>query len=289
MLEKLIENWLDSASERTYQPIFCQMLARNGYTVIHSTRHNPIEYGKDVIALHPDGAPCAFQLKGNPGGRLTLNQYREIAPQLRELVNQQIEHPAITKGPHRSFLVTNGEIEEETQQAIEQENAANVRDGYPNRSLETISRGQLLAWARELDTSLWPSEIRETKTLLELLTHTGQECLPLRKLHELLQELLSLDKNAPLSSAEFQRRASSAALLTAVCLTTFSKQENHWAIIAGWTLFSVYLIGSAEKSDIPETHIRESLALAEDVIFNELVLLMGEVLYRDRLSSREMR
>ena len=30
------------------------------------------EFGKDVIAVAPDGVPCAFQLKGNPGKRLGL-------------------------------------------------------------------------------------------------------------------------------------------------------------------------------------------------------------------------
>jgi hypothetical protein len=283
VLERLIENWLDSAGERTYQPIFCQMLAKQGYTVVHSTRHCPMEYGKDVIAIHPDGTPCAFQLKGNPGGRLTLNQYRTIAPQLQELRNQQIEHPAISKDkPHRSFLVTNGEIEEEVQQAIEQENAANVRDGYANRKLETIARGQLFDWAKSLDTSLWPSELKDTKILFEILTYSGKELFPIEKLDQLLLKLLHLQNDqTSLSEAEFNRRASSAALLNAICLTSFSKQSNHWAIVTAWVLFSVYLVGSAEKSNISEKEIQDLIAFCEDVIFNEIVALLREVLYRE--------
>lgn len=283
MLEKLIENWLNSAGERTYQPVFCQMLARQGYTVIHSTRHSPIEYGKDIIAIHLDGTPCAFQLKGNPGSRLTLAQYREIAPQLAELVNQQIEHPAISKTiQHRTFLVTNGEIDEEVQQAIEQTNASNVRSGYPDRILQTMAKGQLLAWAKELDVSLWPSELDDTKALLEILTNSGNELFPAGKFHELLSRLLKLEfGQSELTAAEFNRRISSSALFTAICLTPFSKRDNHWAIISAWALFSVYLIASAAKSGRPEKEVADILAITEEAIFNELTSLMNETLYRE--------
>ena len=170
MLSKLIENWLDNASEKSYQPAFCQMLISQGYTVIHSTRHCNIEFGKDVLAIAKDGVPCAFQLKGNPGGNLTLSQFREIRPQLDELINQRIEHPSVPQSvPHRSYLVTNGRIEEEVALAIGQVNATNERDGYPNRKLETIAREQLLKWAIELEDSLWPSELTDLRTLLEIL------------------------------------------------------------------------------------------------------------------------
>jgi hypothetical protein len=113
VLERLIESWLDSASERSYQAPFCQMLAGEGHLVVHSTRHAQIEFGKDVISIAPDGTPCAFQLKGNPGGRLTLGQLREIKPQLLELVTQPIVHPGVPEAArHRCYLVTNGEADE---------------------------------------------------------------------------------------------------------------------------------------------------------------------------------
>ncbi len=122
MYERLLEGWLDSASERSYQGPFCQVLAAQGYAVLHSTRHAPIEFGKDVIAVAPDGVPCAYQLKGNPGSRLTHAQYREIAPQLFELATQSIVFPGRPPGPHRSYLVTNGNVDEEVQRAIDDMN-----------------------------------------------------------------------------------------------------------------------------------------------------------------------
>ena len=67
MIARLIEDWWDSASERAYQTAFCQMLAARGHQILHSTRHSPLEFGKDVISICPEGQACAFQLKGCPG------------------------------------------------------------------------------------------------------------------------------------------------------------------------------------------------------------------------------
>jgi hypothetical protein len=108
MIEKLLENWLDSTSERCYQASFVQMLAAQDYCVLHSTRHCGLEFGKDVIAIAPDGVPCAFQLKGNPGGRLGLKEFRDnIQPQLIQLMSQPIVFPGVsTAVEHRSYLVS---------------------------------------------------------------------------------------------------------------------------------------------------------------------------------------
>lgn len=280
VLKKLIENWLDNASEKSYQAVFCQMLIQQGYTVIHTTRHCPIEYGKDVIAIAPDGIACAYQLKGNPGSRLTLTQYRDIAPQLFELVNQVIEHPQIKDNKsHRAYLVTNGHIDEEAQQAIVQQNAKNENDGYPDRRLETITRDQLLIWSYELEDSLWPSELEDIKLLLELLTQAGDEIFPLDIWNKLLTHVLKLSKDdKECSTAEFSRRVSSSALLTAVALTTYSEKKNHWAIISAWTMLSIYLISATEKYKKSEKLISDTLILAEEAIFNELYSLVEEVL-----------
>ena len=70
---------MDSQTERRYQPAFIQMLVSEGWAVLHNTRHSPIEFGKDVIAHNPSGVLHCFQLKGNPGSRVTKS---EAAPTL---------------------------------------------------------------------------------------------------------------------------------------------------------------------------------------------------------------
>ena len=284
MLSKLIESWLDSASERSYQPAFCQMLISRGYTVIYSTRHCPIEYGKDVLAIASDGIPCAFQLKGNPGSSLTLSQYRGIRPQLDEMVNQRIEHPSISQDiPHRSYLVTNGRIEEEVSLAISQANATNERDGYPNRKLETIAREQLLGWALHLEKSLWPSELSEFRTLLEIITFEGNELFPVDKFHTLLTSLFKLkaeDQHA-IGNPEFGRRLSSAALLTAVALKPFSERANHWAVTVAWVMFAAYASGFADKYQKNIDLFAPSLGIAEEAVEASLAALLEEAAGRN--------
>lgn len=130
MIEKLLENWLDSASERSYQAVFVQMLSGLGYRVVHSTRHTVLEFGKDILALAPDGTGCAYQLKGNPGGKLGLSQFRsEIQGQLVQLMSQPVIYPGFPSGPHRAFLVSNGYFEEEVHRAVDDLN----RGPYPSK------------------------------------------------------------------------------------------------------------------------------------------------------------
>ena len=116
------------------------MLVGENHRVLHSTRHSPIEFGKDVISLDPDGTPCAFQLKGNPGGRLTLTQFREIEAQLIQLVTQAIAYPGVPDIRHQSYLVTNGLVEEEVQRAIRDLNQTWERNGYGADALLVLER-----------------------------------------------------------------------------------------------------------------------------------------------------
>lgn len=112
MIEKLIENWLDRSTERSWQRPFCAMLAARGHNVVHSTRHSEFELGVDVISLNPQNEVCAFQLKSARGERLTLNEWREISSQVDDMVCRQLKHPAIPEQcQHRSFLVVDAWLE----------------------------------------------------------------------------------------------------------------------------------------------------------------------------------
>ncbi len=46
VVERLVESWLDSQTERRYQSAFVQMLVSEGWTVLHSTRHSALEFGR---------------------------------------------------------------------------------------------------------------------------------------------------------------------------------------------------------------------------------------------------
>ena len=167
MLERIIENWLDKATELSYQQPFCYMLSAKGYTIIHSTRHPAMELGVDIIAIAPDGTPCAYQLKT---GNISLRKWRdEVGSQTDDLVCGQLNHPSVdTSKYHRSYFVTNGRIEEEVSRAIDDRNRAWESRNQPYRRLETIVRGELFEKAKKLGTDLWPSELTDITTLLEM-------------------------------------------------------------------------------------------------------------------------
>lgn len=288
MLERLIEAWLDSASERSYQAPFCQMLAAEGHHVIHSTRHSPIEFGKDVITIARDGVPCAFQLKGNPGGRLTQEQLREIKPQLLELVTQPIVYPGVPHTTHRCYLVTNGLTDEAVHRALSDINSELERLGFGQNRIELKERGYLLEMATRLGPSLWPSEIEDLNVFLELLAHRGDDFLPTKKLHKLLQRTLQLDEtsNERVKKADLRRRVTSAALLTAVALRAFSQCENHFATIAAWTMFTTYVISACERHQVSFAKIgRSSTQIAEGAIFDALAALCDDAIKNRRLLS----
>ncbi len=44
MIERAIENWLIKTNERNYQAAFCQVLMHQGYRVLHSSVHGPMEH-----------------------------------------------------------------------------------------------------------------------------------------------------------------------------------------------------------------------------------------------------
>jgi len=288
VLERLIESWLDSASERSYQAPFCQMLSAEGHTVLHSTRHAPLEFGKDIISIGPDGVPCAFQLKGNPGTRFSLAQLRDIKGQLLELVTQPIVLPGVPSGRHRCYLVTNGETEEEVHRSVDDINRELENLGFGPQRIELWSRGRLLEMANRLGASLWPSEIEDLNTLLELLVHRGDDLLPLAKIDKLLKRLLVLeeDNKASLGAAQGRRRITSAAVLIGVALRNFSLKENHYATSAAWTVFAAYAIACGERHHLKyEDTARAAVEIAKNTIFDALAALCDDVKTNEKLMA----
>ena len=240
MLNRILENWLDNASERSYQNVFCQILSAEGYTILHSTRHSALEYGKDVLAKSPNGEVCAYQLKGNPGSRLTLSQFTAIQNQLTQLVTQPVIFPGISINSHKSFLVTNGYIDEEVQRAIDDLNRAFEKQNSIGRPIEVIQRGDFIVWLKEYGSSLLPDEIKDFENLIKILNADGKYSFPIEIFHKLLSSILFLDtESKEISAAKLKRNVTSAAVLTEICLRNFSNCKNYYAEITAWVMFCV--------------------------------------------------
>lgn len=286
VVERLTENWLDNASERSFQLPFCYMLAQDGYRVVHLTRHCAMEMGKDVLAIAPDGTPCAYQLKGAPSSRITLGQWTKIQPQVFKLVQQSITHPSIDADkPHRSYLVTNGGLDEEVSHAIKELNSGWKASGLPFK-LHVLTRGDLLEYARGLREGLWPTELGEVKALLELFLEDGKSLLSKKKLVTLLEATIPFEKMAggrKVSANEFRRLASSTALLCGIATSNYVNEENHFAEVEAWTLYTAYLFSMVEMNGFSPDKCENELSLARMIIRNALENLAEEAIEKDWL------
>lgn len=282
MIEKLLENWLDNASERSYQAVFVQMLAADGYRVLHSTRHCTQEYGKDILAIAPDGVGCAFQLKGDPGHRMNVTQFRSMQTQLVQLMAQRPSYPGFPKGAHRAYLVSNGQFAEEVQVAAHEMNNANYV-----ASLELWSRGHLLDMCKKHGTSLWPSEIRDSKALLEIYMANPCNPVPIETLNGMLCSILSLNASDKLlKKSELRRSINSAAWATGICLSPFEKAENHYAVVIGWALCWSLVSAAAYRHAPNQTElVRPAAELCSRASLDSLAALWEEVSAREHLAQ----
>ncbi len=290
MLEKIIEHWLDKATELSYQQPFCYMLSVEGYTIIHSTRHAAMELGVDIIAIAPDETPCAFQLKT---GNISLKKWRdEVGPQIDDLVCGQLNHPSIdTSKYHRSYFVTNGRIEEEVSRAIDDRNRAWKNQNQSYRRLETIVRGELFEKAKRLETDLWPSELTDVKTLLEMFLENGEGTLPKQKLASLFDSTFPLKhlKNGKKPTKKHcERVIASAGLLCAIAASSYSNKNNHVAEIEAWMLYIAYIFALVERWDLSVKTYENGLNIAKQSIYDSLTNLYNEVKERKNLIEGDL-
>jgi hypothetical protein len=226
-----------------------------GHQVVHLSRHGPFEEGKDVLAIAPDGTPCAYQLKS---GNITLRVWEEIVPQVVRLVEVDIVHPSIDRdAPRRAYLVTTGELDEEVRVEIDKRNHDWQRRGHPK--LETTVRQ--LKSLNALHTSFWPTQLASEKSLLEFFLSDGTNNIDKTELAEFILQLLPLTREK-LNKSESARLLASTAILTAYALSPYSEKLNHVALIEGWTVYAACLVALVEKSWLEREHWNDILNVA---------------------------
>ncbi len=290
MLERLVENWLDSATERSFQGPFCQMLASQGYTILHMSGHNVMEMGKDVIALAPDRVLCVYQLKTADGPRITFSKWQqEIQSQVLSMVTQPVVHPSVTKdAPHRSYLVTNRDIDEPVQRAIDDLNRRWRRSRLTHFGLKTIVRGEMLEMATRLRSGLWPAEQKDTNSLLHLFLADGRGSVPLSRLASLIEGTLGMNKGSnQRGGGETKRRLASAALLCSVALSNYTLAGNYVREVEGLTMLMSYIFAHAERHHLESREWRNEFTITANTIYDRLMCLQRELSERSNLIEGE--
>ena len=245
--ERLLESWLGSQTELRYQPAFIQLLVSEGWTVHHNTRHTSLEFGKDVIARSPDGILHSFQLKGNPGTRVTKGEAQKLLPQLIELIQLPVRPELGRKGKeqHVAVLVTNGEIDEDARLLFATAAERIGEPGVPASELHLWAQGDLLKRFLEPTTRVWPTSIEGTRLMLNVLSGDGRESPDPKQFSELVRVM------APAADVTATGRIAAIKSLLVVAEILKSRwyaSENHWALHAATVLVAMAAVGFARSA-----------------------------------------
>ena len=248
-VERMIESWLDSQTERRYQPAFIQLLVSEGWSVLHNTRHSPIEFGKDVIARDPKGVLHCFQLKSNPGSRLTKSEAQRILPQLVELLDLEPAslYRASAQERHIAVLVTNGEVDEEARLMFEAAAARTKRRSCPARRFELWSRGPLLSRFLSCAGKVWPTSVEGARQVLDLMTEDGR-AHPDPKAISRTFAAVAPAPSRKTSSASKASSLASLLLLAEIVKSPWYAADNHYGLYMISVLASVHALRFADSA-----------------------------------------
>lgn len=286
MIERVIENWLAKTDERAFQIAYCSVLIDQGHTVIHVSRHCAMEMGKDIITINSNGIPCAFQIKNLEGKKLNLTKYRaDVEPQLLSLALQKIIHPSINSNSlHKSYLVINGELEEEVSRAIDDFNR-NLDDmGQHDANITVLVKGQLYSDFTKLQEKLWPKELVDVKNYLEIYLLDGKGNLPKKKFYDLIFNSLPFNTD-DLKVKDFLRAVLSGAVIVSSSISEFIKSNNHYAEFEAWIIYYANCLALAEKFNIQIAKFQKEFDFIKLTIYNTLHRLSDEVSKEKNLES----
>ncbi len=268
-LARTIEHWLDSANELTYQLPFCQVLLTDGYEIVHTSRHNAFEQGKDIIAIASDNKVHGFQLKG---GNISLTRWRnEVKAELEELRELTIVHPSVPKGEHTSWLVTNGELEDTVRVKIDNLN----RGKWQANPLQVQTRGQLLSKFLSLSEAFVPTKIDDYKDFLDLYFWNQNSLMDEAKFCAFVERVLCLDEKRNMQARS--RDIAASVLYTSYIGAGFELAENWIAAIQTFTLLGAHILAVAEKYKLPEGYWAKSYSIVWHEIARCCVALEDDV------------
>lgn len=269
-LQRAIEYWLDTANELTYQPLFCELLLSKRYVVKYAIKNTHFEQGKDVVAVNPEGKACGFQLKG---GSINLRRWRdEVKPEIEALVECAIQHPDIDKTDgHLSYLVTNGEIEDNVRVEI----IALNEGKWKNTPLIYWSRGDLLSGFQGLAHGIMPKDAHAYKQLCDLIFVDGRGLPDIGKINSFLYDILAINEDA---NREQRRRDIAAGMLySSMIIGSYRAAKNHGSCCRVLIAFITLVFHLVDKFLLDDSYWLESYKLMSADLFRTVELLEQEI------------
>lgn len=277
MIERAIENWLTRTNERNYQAAFCQVLMHHGHRVLHSSSHGPMEQGKDIITVAPDGVYCGYQTKT---GDIDLKEWRDIRGEVQELVELPIDYPGVDKTRvHRAYLVANGIVTDPVRVEISARNEDNIRKRRQYAELTVIAKDELLKAFVDAQGRFVPTELPDMRSFLEIYLSDGQTMLPKEKLFRVLEQTVFGEK--PTRKSDSVDAITSSLVITSYLLNAFEQANNHYGMAEGWTILAACMARYVLRFSIPEPQWAASFALVVEEIRANLRLLRDEALQRE--------
>lgn len=269
---KAIENWLTNTNELGYQLPFCQLLLNEGKRLIHISKHNAFEQGKDIIAKDREGVTHVYQLKG---GNISLSIWRNIVKaEIEELIELSVIHPSVNKSdPFIPYLVTNGYLEDTVRTQID-----NLNNGkWKSTPLKVIVLGELLANFIEWSYEFTPKEIANYKIFLDLYFADGTELVDEIQIARLLESILLLQDSNSLTKIQRKRNIGASVLLAGYAMSPLKVTGNYIALIQLLTLLGSYILATAEKFELAENAWRPSFELVWSELYENIKRLEEEM------------
>lgn len=278
MLRSVVQNFVDSLTERELDAPLLAILSAHGFTDVHFI-HGPYEFGKDVIAKKKDGATGTIKQYAiqSKAGDLGMTEWRAVRPQLEECCYNTIAHPGFDASlPRVVVLVTTGRLKGGAQ-ADAQQFVGLCRDRGADDFL-VWDADNLVGWMSD-DPSLGLAGVGVADALIEIVAHIrrGRVSEPALERHSRMWTTRAIDGGAS------PRACLEAAILCSVL------HEQHRLDLSCYMALHLYraawrppdepsLDSLAEASlQLFETYGRELLDQAEPLLTDPRELLLPVV------------
>jgi hypothetical protein len=267
-VERVIEDWLIRADERSYQASFVSLLIRSGHKIKYVSKHGMLEFGKDIVSISPAGELSAYQLKA---GNINLAVWRDIKGEVFELTDVFRTPAGRRRHPRRCFLVTTGTIDDTAREQLRDHNDENRDRGLPE--IETVERDELIGSFLEVFTEFFPTSLGSFNDLVRVYLSNGTGPVDKPLFCSILRAIVPGRKG----KAAALRTLSSLIVAAEFASTPFRLDENHISAMDVWILATCRIVSLARRFNLKAGQWVPWLELCYDAIGSYGERLLTEV------------
>lgn len=272
--ERLIEDWLTKADERSYQLSFASCLSQEGHVVLYVSTHTALEHGKDLVTRADDGLH-GYQLKA---GKLDTTQWRKIEGEVRELA--ALPWRDTGKGAslvHRAHLVLTGSVSDPVRDKISLMNEDLLTKGFPQ--VEIVELSEIVARFVSAFENFFPRTIAPLDKFVQLYLSDGSGPQTNGQVCEVLESILV---DQPRNSVVRSVRCASNAVVAAEFLSQpFRRIGNEISVIDTWVLPACQIVRYSMRRKLALKWFLPALELCRQAIVDASSRLIEEVMKRE--------